>query len=764
MKTIRNITRCIRNFHVSADEAFDQRIRGDIQKMIRAGRKDSSSDSFCVWRFVPAGRWARYSVAAVLGIAVAVVLYVTVLYNSETDSTGLSVSTSQGNGLNSYSIKQVDARELFKNTFNKYTDTDSGMLRSKAESRSRALFSIDKQRLEAETATIQALVSVGDVEGLIEMLTNGYFPSKVTAAEHLGEIGDERALPELIRLNESNGGWRLYSLRKTSTRTRRISNRVSGAFAVAICKIKTRTLPEPEQIEALFDLLEGRGPAVPTEEEIGRPSYDVGWRVAVELDRFDDPAIPGRLRQSENRGAAIIAVWMETRDLSVENGIFRCLQIARDEGGAQRYAAIHVLDSYGEAAIEALNLLANDGHGEAINVLGYQKEKQDVLDLICGHLILNTNSHVRWAALLQLHGGQSARPNVVPTLIRALYDPRELYRREAARILCYAAAQKITPHLEELELAMLIALKHPDDDIRDLALKALENLGSTRIGEAVADSPPLRTDLEVNSKLPLTLEQRLKPFEAEAAKRLQLGPVEDALELYTELLEQRPAYEPYVNGLEKARAYVQAAVDTDEPWYPDAPYIGLKGRYSYFLAREPTDLRTLKEEFDLAMMLSSDYFEGWTSIFGQDPKGKDQLFKALKLFEHIVASYPENEYLAIRAKAEAAGLQLNLHKDVKAYVSAYTDIFAIAVDEVVDSTVERRNIPLKDAGGKSQAQLDFERHYKDHSRARVIELCTSRQEPLRRSLLDTIIQRCSQTDAELVEMAKAARSEAGNRN
>ena len=134
----------------------------------------------------------------------------------------------------------------------------------------------------------------------------------------------------------------------------------------------------------------------------------------------------------------------------------------------------------------------------------------------------------------------------------------------------------------------------------------------------------------------------------------------------------------------------------------------------------------------------------------------------MKLYEHIVEHYPENEYLVIRAKEAMGGNRLNLYKDVEACVSAYTDLFALPVEEVVDSTDERRNKPLEEEGGKTQAQLDFERYYKGHLRDRTIELCSAAVESAppglgRYALFGAIINRCAETDPKIVEMAWAAK-------
>jgi hypothetical protein len=595
----------------------------------------------------------------------------------------------------------------------------------------------------------------------------------VVAAEHLGKIGDKSALPELERMNEGHGGWVLTEIHHDE----------SGAFAVAICKILTKHLPPEEQIEGLFDLLEGKGPAVPktaefttmivdgTSKKVKRNlghNFDVGKRVAAELDKFDDSSIVSRLRKSINKGAAIPAVWMEVREMDTEDAIAQCMKIARDEGGAQGYGAIHCLGKFREDSIDALDQLAIEGHREAITVLGYQKEKSKVFELLCWHLINNKNYFVRLEAVYAVSYVRLKEHRVesLKILVAALYDPSKNIRRNAARALKNRAYKQNKQYFDEIEDSLLIALKHPDVDVRENITTALTRLGCTRLDEEVPKLPEIRTDLEEFSKLPLTAEQRLEaktePLEKQAVKALKMGPAEEAIKLYEELLELKPDYEPYEQALEKAKAYVKAADATSEHWYPDAPYIGLKGRYSYYLASEPKDTSTLQEEFDLALFLEGEGFEGWSNIFSKDPKGEDQFFKALKLYEHIVEYYPENEYKVIWAKVHIAGLYLNLNKDVETFVLEHLDIFAIPADDVVDSTDEHRNKPLEEADGKTQAQLGFE-GCKNSIRARTIELASvdmrsEEYRPERHTLFDEIIERCAQTDPKIVEMAKAAKT------
>ena len=631
----------------------------------------------------------------------------------------------------------------------------------------------DRAKIEAEAKQIQELVEAREINGLIQMLSTGEFPSKVTAAEYLAEIGDERALAELENLNKSYGGWVLQEIHEDR----------SGVFAVAICRILNRNLSEKDQIEALFELLEGRGPAVPEsfKDKIVKVStvngvvmenvrtlynnlnFNVGKRVAIELDKFDDPLIVPRLRQIENRGVSPHAVWMEVRDMDMESAIARCQQIARDEGGEQRYGAIHCLKNFGIDAIEALNQLALEGHGEAITVLGDYKEDEKVFELLCWHLTNNTNYFVRRNAIspVAFVKSDSFRLKSLQTLVKALYDPSERIRKRAASSLSSRAYRNKKFAFDQMEDSLLIALKHPDEEVRQYIRESLERLGCERLDEKVPEPPPFRTDLEERSKPPLTAAQRLKaktePLEKEAVKAMEKGPAEKAVMLYTELLELRPDYEPYQVAFETAQAYVNAAEQTSEQWYSDAPYIGIKGRYSYYLADIPEDTSMLKEKFELTQYLDTTNFPEWSSIFSEDPKGKDQFKKALKLHEHIAKYYAANEYLVILSKAQIAGMKSIFDRDLRAYALSYIDIYSIPVEDIIDSTNERRNAPIAEKDGKTQAQLDFERYYyNEMTRERVIELCS--RNGGNPELFDEIIERCILTDPKLVEMAKDAKA------
>ena len=354
----------------------------------------------------------------------------------------------------------------------------------------------DKAKIEAEAKQIQQMVAANDITGLIDMLSGGEFPSKVAAAEHLGRLGDQRALTALKQLNKEHGGWMI----------REVHEYHSGAFAVAICRILIRDLPEKEQIEALFELLEGRGPAVPEAIEPFRMTVngvpreiprrlnnkrDVGKRVAAELDKFDDPSIVSRLRQSENQGVSPHAVWMEVRDMATEDAIARCMEIARDEGRAQRFGAIICIGKLGPDSLAALIELAIEGHADAIGVLGHQREDEKVFDLLCWHLTNNTNSFVRLRAVSPVAYVECDlfRLKSLRTLVEALYDPSQNVRRSAARALSNRAYRQNKPYFDRIEDSLLVALKHPDANVREILLKALERLGCERLEEEVPEHP-----------------------------------------------------------------------------------------------------------------------------------------------------------------------------------------------------------------------------------------------------------------------------------
>jgi HEAT repeat protein len=88
------------------------------------------------------------------------------------------------------------------------------------------------------------------------------------------------------------------------------------------------------------------------------------------------------------------------------------------------------------------------------------------------------------------------QPILLQTLVEALYDPQESIRRRAASLLRTIAEGKNGSQLLEYEDDLLIALKHPDKEVRAFTAQTLNRLGSKRLDEQVPDPPEIRTDLK----------------------------------------------------------------------------------------------------------------------------------------------------------------------------------------------------------------------------------------------------------------------------
>jgi len=630
----------------------------------------------------------------------------------------------------------------------------------------------DRIKVEIEAQQIEQMAAAGDIDDLVRMLSEGEFPSKESAARYLGEIGDDRALPELRKLNSAHGGW--------PSGWGPIEEDLSGTFAVAICKIQTRKQPEKAQIEALLDLVDGKGPGVPESIEPAKARINgvlrelplrldrnrwVGRQVAAELDRFDDPSVTPRLRRSENEGISSYAVWREVREMETETAIARCMQIARDEGGAQRFGAIHCLARFDREGDDALDQLAREGHGEAITVLGRRADDPNILAVVYWHLANNRSDLVRLHAVGVLAYGKAdiLQAKSLTALVEALYDPSDHVRRSAASALSIRAYRNNKQYFDQVEDSLLVALKHPDPQVRTLIRAGLERLSCERLDEPVPEPPPFRTDLDEHSPPPSTAEQRLKarvdPLEKEAAAALKWGPAEKAVELYDKLLELKPGFEPYEKARETAKAYVAAAAQATDSWRPDARYIDLKGRYSYVLACTRYDTAHLKEVFTLEADLTQ-VSGGWVFRSKNRPDMEDLRLKYLRLFEHVIEHYPPNESLVLRAKVDSAMLRHMLYKDTKTYLLRLIDVFSIRAEEIVSSTRERRDTPSPEYEGKTGAAAPHQARKRQY-RGSVINSCMS--DPQWYYLLDVIIARCANSDPEIVELAKAAKAEIAER-
>jgi hypothetical protein len=128
--------------------------------------------------------------------------------------------------------------------------------------------------VETEKKQIEARAAAGDVDGLVRMLSEGQFASKVLAAKYLGEIGDERALPELERLY-------------LAAEEHLPEGYTENPFAGPIKKIKSRIEPEP-----------GEGMTIPDANETvvvdvnEKPVVDANRPVAVDANEAVGANVP----------------------------------------------------------------------------------------------------------------------------------------------------------------------------------------------------------------------------------------------------------------------------------------------------------------------------------------------------------------------------------------------------------------------------------------------------------------------------------------
>lgn len=415
----------------------------------------------------------------------------------------------------------------------------------------------DRAVLERETRQIEHMKANNDIDGLIQMLANGTFPSKVKAATYLKDAGDKIALPVLERANKELGGWDLRSP----------CDDRSGIFAIAIWKISTKDLPESEKIDALLELIEGRGPIVPEQEthvvvvvngepkripRSIRPNYFVGLCAEEELEQFDDVEVTSRLRKSENRGITPYAVWREVRDLTTEAAISRCVEIVHEEGRSQQHGAIHCLERFDHSnAILALDILAGEGYSEAIRALDHFGSQPDVFDRLCNHLLHNPYYVVRMFAdsPVRYIKNESLRAKSLKTLVKALYDPSEKVRRSVAFHLTNYIYPHNKPQLMIIRDDLLKASEHPDAEVRSYIHKALERLSWLDPDVVIEDIPQIRSDIEEQSRPKgsgFDRKERMIAFlEAQALKAVKKGEDDKADEIYRKLLILDPQNEAY---------------------------------------------------------------------------------------------------------------------------------------------------------------------------------------------------------------------------
>lgn len=325
---------------------------------------------------------------------------------------------------------------------------------------------------------LKEAIAANDTKEVIKMLNKGIAPHKLTAAKYLGEFGDRSALKTLNNINLRGGG-----SERNFKKYPGFSHTPSAEYAIAIYKILTRDNSESEQIEALFELLEGRGPAVPKQvsQKSAKTNYTIGKRVAQELGKFNRTAVLKRLRKSENLGAATVAVWLEVGNMVTEQAISRCMEIARNEIPAQRYGAIENLGKLIPKSISALDELAIEGFVDAVKVLGMDdnNELPEVFDMLCWHLLKNDYAQVRISAsgAIGRVKRQDFRPKSIQNLIYGMYDRSTYVQSKAADALYHAASEKNKPYFEPFKKSLISAYNnHPNPVVRDRLRNAFRKL------------------------------------------------------------------------------------------------------------------------------------------------------------------------------------------------------------------------------------------------------------------------------------------------
>ena len=428
----------------------------------------------------------------------------------------------------------------------------------------------DKVVVEREALKIEQMTADNDIDGLIDMLANGTFPSKVKVATYLKDTGEERALPELERANRQFGGWDLRSP----------CDDRSGIFAVAIWKITTKRLSYEGKIDALLELLEGNGPIVPEIEvydtvvvngveqkyiRLITPNYHVGVCAEAELEQFEDPSITSRLRKIENKGVAVYAVWREVRGMPRDTAIARCVEIAYEEGRTQQYGAIHCLRRFEHHnAILALDVLAGEGYSEAIRALGYSRSDPDVYRRLCTHLLHNPYNIIRLFAVSPVCyiSNESHRIKSLSTLIRATCDPGEHIRNRAAQSLSNYMYPHTESDLAPLQRELLYLRKHPDPKVRDHIEKGLKRIGWMDQEVPKGKGPSIREDLEAYL-LPNPYGERrgymIGTLEKLCQRAIENKDKELLREIYIKLLILDPDNEEYREGLDECVSRLNTA-------------------------------------------------------------------------------------------------------------------------------------------------------------------------------------------------------------
>lgn len=363
-----------------------------------------------------------------------------------------------------------------------------------------------------QTKAIEELAAKQDIPGLIQMLEIGECASKALAAQHLGYLGDDRALDKLDEMNGQYGGWQAYV--STSLYT-------NGAFAVAICQIVNKKRSSEEQVSALLELMQGKGPGVPevvrqyqSPEPIpiktssGNVVYHKPWldythisrqvcgRAAQVLAEYDDPRIIPSLRQSKFYEVATIAIGLELRNMKPDDAVKHCLEILQyDPVRQRRNAVFRCLTRLGDEGIKALKDLVDQGYQKPLNLLRYDVKLGDYDQFLSQQLLNNNNAGVRWEAASQLRDYTLNRESLVLVLIDALRDP-VLKVRLCAMYGIKMAFMNSKPDTwsDKVVQALMPYFNSTDESVRDSVRKIYEKHHWDSTDKEIIP-PALRTDL-----------------------------------------------------------------------------------------------------------------------------------------------------------------------------------------------------------------------------------------------------------------------------
>ncbi|MHC4622861.1 MAG: carboxypeptidase regulatory-like domain-containing protein [Planctomycetota bacterium] len=197
-----------------------------------------------------------------------------------------------------------------------------------------------KRADERELEQIMTMLAARDADGLLKMLSEGGFKSQVLAAMCLGELGDERALPEL---------WRLYQQMEEELPEGYEKNPFAGPIEKIEKRIKERQLagkPKPDISEvARAKAPETKETVVPGEaggvldflvvdKGTGEPVEGVRLEVKIEREGPDDE----RRLVTDGRGRGRIALGEgQTNHVSIQahKNDFVPMQVSFRKGRAE---------------------------------------------------------------------------------------------------------------------------------------------------------------------------------------------------------------------------------------------------------------------------------------------------------------------------------------------------------------------------------------------------------------------------------------------